>query len=125
MALSLADKFMKTSSYGINKRGEGKLRITGARENGLKASDSAAVCLARSPSQTAADRCRFGSLAALCLVGRSGGLWLFFDRNDSFWYIRHRAGGGWGRAVEMMSAFDRELVAVESGDGDVWIAWRR
>ena len=39
--------------------------------------------------------------------------------------MRHRAGGGWGRVVEMTSAFDRESVAVESGYEDVWIAWRR
>ena len=49
MALSFADKFMKTGNYDINKQGEGKPRITGARENGLKTSDSVAASLARFP----------------------------------------------------------------------------
>ena len=46
MALSFSDKFMKIDSYGINKQIEGKPRITGTQENGLKASDSITASLA-------------------------------------------------------------------------------
>jgi hypothetical protein len=58
-----------------------------------------------------------------------GDIWVFWfsDRSGDFnvWYKHYGRDGGWGRAVQLTTAFEAEAspFALEDNSGDIWVFW--